>query len=263
MVFYFSGTGNSLQAAKSIGDYNREKLISIAEEMNSKDGDFEYVLAEYEKIGFVFPVYAWGPPAVVLNFIEKLQFHNYKDNYVFSVVTCGENIGNTMKVLNKYLNKKGLELHSGFSIIMPNNYIIIGDVDSKEAENDKLKRANVSLQQINRIINEKRRGVFEVEKGPVPWVLTSVINPLFNKNAIDTNKFYVTDKCVGCGICEKVCNSNTIKVDGKPEWGKKCTQCMACIHHCPAKAIQYGKGTETKGRYTNPNVNINEYFNKN
>ena len=26
-----------------------------------------------------------------------------------------------------------------------------------------------------------------------------------------------------------------------------CTQCLACIHLCPTKAIQYGKGTEEEG----------------
>jgi hypothetical protein len=29
MIFYFSGTGNSLQVAKSIAEHNNEKLISI------------------------------------------------------------------------------------------------------------------------------------------------------------------------------------------------------------------------------------------
>lgn len=259
MIFYFSGTGNSLQVAKSIGDYNGEKLIAIAREMNSRDTSFEYTLEEKETIGFVFPVYAWGPPKMVLQFIERLNFINFKDNYVFSVATCGDNIGNTMKVLNKSLNKRNIELHSGFSIRMPNNYIVMGDVDPKEIENEKLKKAGESLKRINVIINEKRRGVFEVEKGSMPGVLTSVINPLFNKNAMDTRKFYATDKCTSCGICERVCNSNTIKVKGKPEWGKNCTQCLACIHNCPVRAIQYGKGTEKKGRYKNPNVNMNEF----
>lgn len=260
MIFYFSGTGNSLQVAKNIGNNNGEKLISIAREMNSKKGCFEYTLGEKEAIGFVFPVYAWAPPRMVLQFIDKLKFNNYKDNYVFSVAVCGDNIGNTMKVLNKALNNKGMELHSGFSIRMPNNYIITWDVDSKDVEKEKLQKAEETLKGINQVIKEKRRGVFELEKGPIPGVLTSVINPLFNKFAMDTRKFYATNKCTSCGICERVCNSNTIKVNEKPEWGDKCTQCFACIHLCPVNAIQYGKGTEKKGRYKNPNVSIDECF---
>ena len=36
MIFYFSGTGNSLQIAKNIAEHNDEKLISIAFEMNNR-----------------------------------------------------------------------------------------------------------------------------------------------------------------------------------------------------------------------------------
>ncbi len=258
MIFYFTGTGNSLQVAKSIAENVGEELISTADAVNSGDESYEYTLKEDETIGFVYPVYAWAPPKIVFQFIEKLKLNNYHNNFTFSVATCGDNIGKTMEVLDAALKRKSMNLDSGFSIVMPNNYIIIGNVDSKEAEGRKLAAAEETLKKINRIVHERRRGVFEVKKGFMPGVLTSVINPLFNKNAIDTKKFYADDKCTGCGICERVCNCKSIKVQEKPQWGELCTQCLACIHYCPAKAIQYGKGTEKKGRYTNPNVSIGE-----
>jgi flavodoxin len=260
MIFYFTGTGNSLQAAKSIAEHNKEKLISIAAVMNSEDDSYEFKLEDNEMIGFIYPIYAWAPPKMVLQFIEKLKLNNYKNNYVFSVATCGENIGNTMKVLENYLKKKNMNLDSGFSIKMPNNYIIMGNVDSKEVEDRKLTSARDTLKHINNVIEEKQKGIFEVDKGPLPGVLTSVINPLFNKNAVDTKKFYVDENCTSCGICEKICNCKNIKVEGKPKWGTQCTQCLGCLHLCPSNAIQYGKGTEKKGRYKNPNINITEYY---
>ncbi|QGU94560.1 4Fe-4S ferredoxin [Clostridium bovifaecis] len=258
MIFYFSGTGNSLQAAKSIADYNGEKLVSIAKEINNKDGNFEYTLNDKETIGFVFPVYAWAPPKMVIKFIEKLKFNNYKDNYTFAVATCGENIGNTMKVLHSSLIKKGMKLSSGFSLRMPNNYIIMGNVDSKDVEEEKLLAAEESLKNINELVKERKAGVFQVVKGFAPGILTAVINPLFNKHAVNTKNFNVNDSCTGCGLCEEVCNSNTIKVKEKPQWGEECTQCLACIHTCPVKAINYGKSTQNKGRYRNPNVKVSE-----
>jgi NAD-dependent dihydropyrimidine dehydrogenase PreA subunit/flavodoxin len=258
MIFYFSGTGNSLQVAKNIGEKSGEELVSIARVMNSKDGCFEYELRDNETIGFVYPIYAWAPPKMVLNFIEKLRFKNYKNNYVFSVATCGGNIGNTMKLVNEYLKKKNMNLNSGFSISMPNNYITMGNVDTRDKEGNKLLAAETTLKNINNVIMEKKSGVFEVNKGFWPFLLTSVINPMFNKNAISTKKFYAKDNCTSCGICESVCNSNTIKVNGKPQWGEACTQCFACIHYCPVKAIQFGKATESKGRYKNPNITLEE-----
>ncbi len=256
MVFYFSGTGNSLQAAKNIADYNREDLVSVSEKINSGEQLFEYSLSDNETIGFVFPVYAWGPPGMVLEFIDRLKFNNFNNQYVFSVATCGANIGNTMKILDSRLAKIGMKLSGGFSIKMPNNYIIMGDVDSREVEKDKLATAEKTLLDINRSIEKREIGVFRVEKGFLPGLMTGVVNPLFNKNALGTGKFYADDNCTSCGLCEKVCNTRTIKVDKRPVWGSKCTQCLACINYCPVKAIQYGKGTAKKGRYTNPNVRV-------
>lgn len=258
MIFYFTGTGNSLQAAKNIADYNGEKIISMAKEINSMDGNFEYTLEENETIGFVFPVYAWAPPKMVMDFIAKVKFNNYKNNYTFAVATCGENIGNTMKVLHKSLNKKGMKLSSGFSLIMPNNYIIMGDIDSKEVQNEKLLSAEDTLKNINNIVKERKEGVFQLVKGPLPGILTPIVNPIFTKHGMNTKRFYVNDKCISCGLCERVCNAKTIKVNGKPQWGEDCTQCLACIHLCPVKAIDYSTSTGKKGRYKNPNVNINE-----
>lgn len=258
MIFYFSGTGNSMQAAKNIAECNQERLISIAAAMNSKAEKFEYTLGEDEVVGFVYPVYAWAPPKIVLQFIDRLKFNNYKGNFTFSVATCGDDIGNTMKVLDSRMKRNGLHLDSCFSVRMPNNYIIGFDVDTKELEQKKLSKAEETLDTINKVIQDRKAGVFEVVRGALPGLKTSVINPLFNSKGINTKKFYANDNCNGCGICEIVCSCRNIKVEGKPKWGENCTQCLACLHFCPVKAIQYGKGTARKGRYRNPNVTTGE-----
>jgi ferredoxin len=258
MIFYFTGTGNSLQAAKSVAEHNKEKLISIAKVMNSKEKSTEFTLGENETIGFVYPIYAWGPPKMVLDFISELKLNNYNNNYTFSIATCGDNIGNAMKLLGSALKKNNLNLDSAFSIRMPNNYIILGNVDPKEKEQGKLQKAEETLKHINKFVAERKKGVFELVKGPVPFIFTSVINPAFSRGMEHTEKFYANDSCTSCGICERVCNCKNIVVSEKPQWGKKCTQCLACIHYCPSKAVQYGKGTEKKGRYRNPNIKLEE-----
>lgn len=260
MIFYFSGTGNSLYAAKAISECNNEELVSIASEVNFGKVPFEYELTDGESIGFIYPVYAWGPPKMVLDFIGNLKLNNYKHNYMFTVITCGDNIGNAVKQLSSALEKKGLKLHSGFSLKMPNNYIVSFNIDSEEVQNRKFQEAGERLRYISKIIKDRQKGVFELTKGAIPFIYTSIVNPLFNKGALNTKKFYVTDKCTGCGICERICNAQTIKVEGKPKWGTQCTLCLACLHCCPEKAIQYGKSTEKKERYKNPYVQLNEMF---
>ena len=256
MIFYFTGTGNSGYVANEIAKANDDKVISISKLVN-EEKDLEFTLKEDEVIGFIFPIYAWAPPKIVSDFIRKVKFNNYKNNYIFSVATCGENIGNTMEIIKKDLNKKGMKLDSGFSLVMPNNYIILGDVDPKEEERKKLEEAKDQINKINTIIKERRKEIFELEKGFAPAILSNIINPFFNKFGMNISKFYSTDDCISCGICERVCNSNIITlIEGKPTWKGNCCQCLACINYCPKKAIQYGKSTVKKGRYVNPNFKI-------
>lgn len=261
MIFYFSGTGNSLYAAKYLAQGSGEEVVSIAAALNSGAASFEYTLQAEESVGFVFPVYAWGPTAMALEFVGRMELANYRDNYVFAVITCGGAIGKSMDVFREALQKKGLPLHSGFSVAMNSNYILMGDAPGREEAAAVLNKAEEKLREIREAVGQKARGIFKVAPGPLPGLLTSLVYPMFNKHALTTKSFYANDKCNGCGICARVCNTNTITVtDNKPQWGERCSQCLACLNLCPVKAIQSGKGTEKKGRYANPRININELF---
>lgn len=254
MIFYFSGTGNSLYAAQYIAKHLNQRLISIVGEFDKKKPFFEYTMQEDGLLGFVFPVYAWGPPRIVLDFLTRLKVSGSKP-YVFSLSTCGDEEGYTTRIMQKALNKNGLHLDSAFSLIMPNNYIVGFDVDPKDLEQEKLRKAEQKLQTISSVLKERRKGVFDIIPGKLSGLKTSIVNPLFNHFARNTKSFYATDQCTKCGLCESVCPLHTITVQDKPIWGRDCTQCLACIHHCPVQAIQYGKGTIRKGRYVNPYVN--------
>jgi len=251
MIFYFTGTGNSLFFAQNLAVTLGEKLMSIPGEMIHGIPAGGYELSDNETLGFVFPVYAWGPPRMVLDFISKLNITGSK-SYVFSLCTCGDEEGHTTKVLEKALLCRGLLLDSAFSVRMPNNYIIGYDVDSPEIERSKLRNADEQLASISKIIAERQRGVYQLVQGSFPSLKSAVINPLFNRFAMSPAKFYATDDCTGCGLCERICPAGTITVQGKPVWGKSCTQCLGCLNRCPTHAIQYGSTTVSKGRYVNP-----------
>ena len=96
MIFYFSGTGNSAWVARQIAKAQQEELLAIAEEINKNK---EYALKDGEKVGFVFPVYAWGPPGIVLRFIRQLKMKN--PEYLFFVCTCGDDTGRTAQVFSE------------------------------------------------------------------------------------------------------------------------------------------------------------------
>jgi NAD-dependent dihydropyrimidine dehydrogenase PreA subunit/flavodoxin len=262
MIFYFTGTGNSLYVACEIAEAQGDKLYSIAALMNNNESIYHFELDDKELLGFIFPVYAWAPPKIVLEFINKLEIivkpaadNDNKDiklkPYIFYISTCGDEEGNTEIVIRRALAKKGLLLDSSFSIRMPNNYILGFDVDTKEIVEKKLKDAELMLKDINKAIGKRQKNIKMNIPGRLPTLKTSLINPFFNRFALNTKYFTVNDGCTGCQICEEICPLHSIKINdsGKPVWSKDCTQCLGCFYRCPVNAIQYGKKSEKKGRY--------------
>lgn len=255
MIFYFSGTGNSLHAARVVAEAQGERLVSIAEEVARAGNTFEYTLAENELLGFVYPIFAWAPPRIAMDFIKRMSVKGGA-GYVFAISTCGSEEGDSTRLLGKALARKGLRLDSAFSLQMPNSYIIGYDVDSEESERSALRAAEQRLETINTLLSRKKTGVYQLSKGGSPRLKTAVINWLFSRFALRTGKFYATDACTRCGLCERICPVHTISLAQKPVWGKACTQCLACINRCPARAIQYGKGTLNRGRYVHPDLRV-------
>jgi len=130
MIFYFSGTGNSLYVAKKIQELESGELINITNALKEKN--FNYQIKKGEKIGIVFPVYYWGLPTVVSEFINKLKLKTDESPFIYTVITCGGKARNADKYLKKLLKSKNLELNSSYSVKMPSNYIILHDTPNKE-----------------------------------------------------------------------------------------------------------------------------------
>ena len=68
MIFYFTGTGNSLYAAQKLSDEG-EQIVSMVDALRSKA--FHYTLSEGEKLGFVFPVYFYRCPVSAIQYGKK------------------------------------------------------------------------------------------------------------------------------------------------------------------------------------------------
>lgn len=236
MIFYFSGTGNSRWAALQIAAQTGDQAVDLIGQKDIPD------LGQQEQIGLVFPVYAWGAPEPVRTFAKKLP---QTGAFTFGIATCGEEAGLTLKKLARIF-----PLTSSYSLVMPNNYIIGSDVEQDQEIRHKIRAARQEIAKISAEIVQ-RKAVYRVQEGPMAWLKSGLVNAGFDHFARSTKAFYATDCCNGCGLCAKTCPASTITlVDGKPTWGKTCFQCLRCINACPQTAIQYGKSTENKGRYT-------------
>ncbi|HNX52579.1 MAG TPA: EFR1 family ferrodoxin, partial [Pontiellaceae bacterium] len=252
IIYWFSGTGNSLAAAKTLAKQCGDtELIPMAKALRNPP-------ASAERIGLVFPVYAFCPPALVARFVEKLNAA--PGAYIFAVVTYAGTPGGTLAVLRKLLKKRGLDLASSWGVKMPENYPPFGGAPSPEkqqAVND------VAAERIKKIAAELQmspRGRHDEIK--TLWKIVSrLIYPLFRKRAARADRsFRADEKCNGCCICAQVCPVNNVAMlDGHPSWLGHCEQCYACFHWCPQKAVQYGRSAK-QHRYHHPAVELSDLF---
>lgn len=236
MIFYFSGTGNSAWVAGQLARLTGDEAYDITNLNELPD------MANAKQIGFVFPVYAWGAPEIMLDFAKKLP---KPQAFTFGVCTCGGDAGLTMKQFSKLYS-----LSSCYSLLMPNNYIIGSDTDD---EGEILQKITAAREELERMAQELRRQerVYRVHEGALAGVKSHLVNFGFNKFARSAKAFFAEDRCNGCGQCARNCPASAISLrNGKPVWAAQCFQCLRCINECPQQAIQYGTSTAGRRRYT-------------
>ncbi len=239
-VFCLTATGNSLYAAKRIAESMDARVLPMRESA-APCGD--------GVIGFVFPVYFWGLPRAVTRFVSELRITD-KNAYVFAVASNGGAPGGALGALQKLLKPQGVPLRYGKTLIASTNYIPLHQADGSEALRQ---RTDEGLAEIIRAVQGR-----EANEIPRQTFVHSV-GPLLCPRENSDRFFTVAPACKGCGVCESVCPAGNISLDaGRPVFGHRCEHCLACLHACPVRAIDWKGKTEGKARYRNAHVSVKE-----
>ncbi len=260
-IYYFSGTGNSLKIARDLAEMlDDSELIPIA-----KIWQNDHIAATTEKVGFVFPLYYWGLPKILYDFLTKIELN--KANYIFAVITRGASIdGIPLYQLGRILEEKSKILNAGFFILMPDNYIILADGPSEDIQNELFKAAKKEIESVYEIISENKDN-FKIDKYTDKSKIKTKrreraekVSKKFHNDVLESDKFFVVDdNCNSCGTCENVCPvDNILLIEGRPQWQHKCQQCLACINFCPENSIQYGEKTVNRKRYHHPEITVDD-----
>lgn len=252
-IYYFSGTGNSLHVARTIAEQlGDSKVINIAWLKPDVIED------KNDTVGIVFPVFYLDAPNIVKDFVKKLRLD--PNAYVFSIATCGGQSGNSFQTLDKILKVKGGHLSAGFTLkTVDNAYIGMNLVTPLENREKILKASDEELTKIIEILNKREKHKLKLNYNIVSGIEGGMSSTFATHLYGLPRRFNVTDKCTGCGICQKLCPVGNIKqVDKKVTWGDNCTQCLACFHWCPQAAIEIGKKSGNIARYHHPAIKVND-----
>ncbi len=249
IIFYFSGTGNSLKVAKDIAkEMQNCEIVSMG---SSEHYDLQ---AGYKTIGFVYPTYFRGEPHKVHEFILNLNLKDNSNAYYYAVTTCGRYEGNALIHIKHLLKRKNITLHYAKMLDMFSNYVVAYDMRTTIEE--ETQQSQKDLVKIIQSIKNK-----ETNKLPITEPLQEIAYRILIKLAPNMDKNYnVSNDCTGCGICKKVCPVGNIDLDdnNRPYFNHHCEQCVACIQYCPNRAINYKNKTQSRGRYTYPDIDYTE-----
>jgi ferredoxin len=257
-IYYFTGTGNSLKIARDlVASIKDSELIPMAAYWQH-----DTVAITAETVGFVHPLYWYGLPGLVRGLVKKIDLPDA--SYVFSVATCQVPRGLCLQQMASLLAQKGKNLKAGFYVQMPNNYILGEYRVTPQAEWQELfRKAASKVERIAEVVTTSARHMdgdflsdafFRLRRRP-SRKHTSWLREAYKRDS----RFVVQESCDGCGICAMVCPVGNIEMDGdRPRWQHRCEQCLACAHHCPRRAIQYGQNTVGKERYRHPDISIQE-----
>ncbi|MGB7787613.1 EFR1 family ferrodoxin [Methanoregula sp.] len=254
IIYYFTGTGNSLAAARKIaaalGDC---EMISIAS-LQNKPGD---IVPAAERVGIVCPVYDAGLPHIVAECAGRLDLS--QTSYSFGIVTLGGTGVSALHQLNGIVSRKnGKMLDAAFIVKMPGNFPPVGKIASPEKQQEILNAADARLAEIAGLIG--KGAIVPPGFSPVSSLMRAIVYPPFFRNVHGMDKdFSVTSACTSCGTCMKVCPvENIVMLKDRPSWLHHCELCCACLHFCPAEAIQLNVffGSKGRGRYRHPDVKV-------
>lgn len=250
MIFYFSGTGNSLYIAKTLSKSCSTQLISITDCI--KVSKFHFKTGFKEKIGFVFPVYNCGLPLPVEDFLSKVTFDE-KPDYSYIVLCYSTNPGNAIFTAEKILSSQNVLLDGCFKVKMPSCNLISENIHKFDESASILEKADKDIAFISDAVNSKTAHLL---KKPLFFLRNAFsLYHVLKEKYFDERLFSVKEDCEYCEKCTVICPMNNISIkDKKPFWGKNCIHCLACINRCPMKVIQYGRITEDRNRYFNEEV---------
>lgn len=231
---YLSGTGNTKHCIEKFC-----KLLNPASKVVPLESpSILSEIATENNIVLGYPTQFSNAPYMVRDFISS-HSKLWRGKKFFCLVTMGAFSGDGAGCTARLLKKYGADILGGLHVQMPDSVC-----DSKLLK--KTKEQNLAIisaadRKIEAAVEQIRHGHYPQDGLSTTAHFAGLFGQrlwFYEKTQGYTDKLKISDSCVGCGLCARLCPMGNIKIiQGRAVPQGKCTMCYRCISHCPKKAI--------------------------
>lgn len=253
-LYFFSGTGNSQQAAQWVADDFRSRNV-LAQVTNIAEIDRKLIEtpAENSIIGFCSPTHGFNYPPVMVNFIMRFPKAKYRNPIFLMNTRAGLKMhklfipglsGVALLFAALMLRLKGYRIVGMQSVDLPSNWISLHPGVRQVPVESMFRRLHkicgIFVQNLftkGKSFRVLRSLPFDLAVAPIALLY------YFAGRFILAKTFYASGVCTNCQICVKQCPVKAIKlIDNRPFWKITCESCMHCMNVCPERAIETAHG---------------------
>lgn len=251
-IYYFSGTGNSLNVATWFHQIAVEKNYTCTIENIAKIDIHSIPKPEIDSlVVFISPVHGFNYPPIMLDFI--FHFPKSKNPVVLMNTRAGMLLGKWITpgitgvafyFSALILLLKGYKIKALLPVDLPSNWISVHPGLNERTITYLHEKNRVKVKSFaSKIIFGKtdfksvREIIQDILISPIAFLYYFVGRFLFAKS------YFASNDCDNCGICSKNCPVQAIiTIDKRLYWKFSCESCMKCMSNCHTKAIETAHG---------------------
>ncbi|MDI9370258.1 MAG: 4Fe-4S binding protein [Synergistaceae bacterium] len=230
-LLFFTGTGNTLVAARSVANALREggktvRLMRLENGIHALSDDAALGIAVTTACFSTYP-FAW-------EVLERLP--EGRGRNAFAISTMAGYSGGLRGPLRSLVVKKGYRPLGYAEFLMPSNYAnksIPEGLNRERIVKCEEKAAKFATRLLEERTSWRRGGPLSpffnllARKTGKPWSFMKKLLPL----SVDERK------CIQCGKCVRLCPVKNIVMEEYPKFMDRCVACQRCFAFCPPAAI--------------------------